>query len=112
MQHLKLGCRRTIPQDSGIGWGGLLTKGEPQEAAKQSFPCHKWAEPAYRSDGFDKIAQAAFPVQGTIACFFDSPWSLAPVQVLDGIETGLMNVTTPNKSELLFKLKIMLGLAF
>lgn len=30
-----------------------------------------------------------------IACLFDSPWSLVPVQVLDGVGAGLMGVATP-----------------
>jgi len=41
------------------------------------------------------IALAALPVRGMIACFWDDPWSLVPVQVLDGVGAGLMGVATP-----------------
>ena len=37
----------------------------------------------------------ALPVRGLVAGFYDSPWSVVPVQILDGISSGLMGVATP-----------------
>ena len=41
------------------------------------------------------IALLALPVRGLVAGFYDSPWSVVPVQILDGISSGLMGVATP-----------------
>ena len=35
------------------------------------------------------------PIRGLVACFFDSPWSLVTVQILDGVGAGLLGVATP-----------------
>ena len=40
------------------------------------------------------VALVALPIRGMIACFYDSPWSLVPVQILDGLGAGLMGVAT------------------
>lgn len=41
------------------------------------------------------LALAVLPLRGMIACFYDSAWSVVPVQVLDGVGAGLMGVATP-----------------
>jgi len=41
------------------------------------------------------VALIALPIRGMVACFYDSPWSLVPVQILDGVGAGLMGVATP-----------------
>ncbi len=40
-------------------------------------------------------ALVALPVRGLIACFWNSPWCLIPVQILDGIGAGILGVATP-----------------
>ena len=57
-----------------------------------------WSARAALSRGYGVlflIALAVLPVRGMTACFFDSPWSLVPVQLLDGVGAGLMGVATP-----------------
>jgi predicted MFS family arabinose efflux permease len=41
------------------------------------------------------VALVALPIRGMVACFYDSPWSVIPVQILDGVGAGLMGVATP-----------------
>lgn len=41
------------------------------------------------------IALLALPVRGLVAGYWNSPWSLIPVQVLDGLGAGLMGVALP-----------------
>ncbi len=41
------------------------------------------------------IALLVLPIRGLAAGFYDSPWSVVPVQILDGISSGLMGVATP-----------------
>lgn len=50
-----------------------------------------WTAPSTRlwHAVLDCIAGAA-PVRGLVAGFYDSPWSVVPVQILDGISSGLM----------------------
>ena len=40
-------------------------------------------------------ALAALPLRGLIACFWASPWSILPVQILDGVGAGILGVATP-----------------
>lgn len=40
-------------------------------------------------------ALLALPVRGLVAGFYESPWSIIPVQMLDGVGAGLMGVATP-----------------
>ena len=40
-------------------------------------------------------ALLALPLRGCIAGFWHSPWSIIPVQVLDGVGAGIMGVVTP-----------------
>lgn len=57
-----------------------------------------WSARAARSQGYGVLfllALAALPARGMVACFYDSPWSLVPVQILDGVGAGLMGVATP-----------------
>lgn len=41
------------------------------------------------------LALAALPVRGLVAGLWDSPWSILPVQILDGVGAGLLGVATP-----------------
>ena len=41
------------------------------------------------------LALLALPLRGCIAGLWDSPWSILPVQVLDGVGAGLLGVATP-----------------
>lgn len=41
------------------------------------------------------IALLALPLRGCIAGLWHSPWSIMPVQVLDGVGAGLLGVATP-----------------
>ena len=41
------------------------------------------------------IALLALPVRGLVAGYWNSPWSLIPVQMLDGVGAGLMGVALP-----------------
>ncbi|MDF1601411.1 MFS transporter [Mesorhizobium sp. YIM 152430] len=48
--------------------------------------------------GFGIVVMAALialPVRGLIAGYWDNPWALIPVQVLDGVGAGLLGVATP-----------------
>lgn len=41
------------------------------------------------------IALAALPLRGLIAGYWDSPWSMLPVQILDGVGAGILGVALP-----------------
>lgn len=41
------------------------------------------------------VALIALPVRGLIAGYWDNPWALIPVQMLDGVGAGLLGVATP-----------------
>lgn len=41
------------------------------------------------------IACVVLVMRGLIAGFWESPWSIVPVQILDGVGAGLMGVATP-----------------
>lgn len=41
------------------------------------------------------LALVALPIRGCIAGVWDSPWSIVPVQILDGVGAGLLGVATP-----------------
>ncbi|QEI06662.1 MFS transporter [Pigmentiphaga aceris] len=41
------------------------------------------------------VALLALPVRGVIAGYWNSPWALIPVQILDGVGAGLMGVALP-----------------
>ncbi|WP_374274104.1 MFS transporter, partial [Brevundimonas sp.] len=41
------------------------------------------------------LALGVLPVRGLIAGFWDDPWAIVPVQVLDGVGAGLIGVATP-----------------
>jgi len=41
------------------------------------------------------IALAALPLRGLVAGYWDSPWCLLPVQILDGIGAGILGVALP-----------------
>ena len=40
-------------------------------------------------------ALIALPIRGCIAGFWENPWNLIPVQILDGVGAGLLGVATP-----------------
>lgn len=41
------------------------------------------------------VALIALPIRGLIAGYWDNPWALVPVQMLDGVGAGLLGVATP-----------------
>ncbi len=41
------------------------------------------------------VALIALPIRGLIAGYWDNPWALIPVQMLDGVGAGLLGVATP-----------------
>jgi predicted MFS family arabinose efflux permease len=41
------------------------------------------------------LALVALPIRGLIAAFVTSPWGLVPIQILDGVGAGLLDVATP-----------------
>lgn len=41
------------------------------------------------------LALIALPIRGVIAGLWDSPWSIVPVQILDGVGAGFLGVATP-----------------
>jgi MFS family permease len=41
------------------------------------------------------VSFAALPVRGILACFFVGWWGVVPVQILDGLGTGLQSVAVP-----------------
>ncbi|MBP0600659.1 MFS transporter [Herbaspirillum sp. LeCh32-8] len=41
------------------------------------------------------VALAALPLRGLVAGYWDSPWCLLPVQILDGIGAGILGVALP-----------------
>ena len=48
-------------------------------------------------------ALIALPVRGLIAGFWQSPWNIVPVQILDGVGAGIMGVVTPGMVALLLR---------
>ena len=61
-------------------------------------PMALWAAKMAEEKGYGIViflALLALPVRGVIACFWYSPWSIIPVQILDGIGAGLIGVATP-----------------
>lgn len=51
-----------------------------------------------RTHGFGHLMVTAFValvIRGLIAGFWESPWAIVPVQILDGVGAGLMGVATP-----------------
>lgn len=47
------------------------------------------------------VAFVALIVRGLIAGFWESPWAIIPVQILDGVGAGLMGVATPGLAAVL-----------
>ncbi len=61
-------------------------------------PMALWAAHMAEKKGYGTVillALLALPVRGMIAGFWHSPWSIIPVQVLDGVGAGLIGVATP-----------------
>lgn len=60
------------------------------------------------------LALAALPVRGCIACLWENPWNIIPVQVLDGVGAGLLGVATPGLAARLLhgSGRVNLGLGF
>lgn len=57
-----------------------------------------WGARAAQKQGYGSlfvIALLALPLRGCIAGLWDSPWSIIPVQLLDGVGAGLLGVATP-----------------
>lgn len=48
-------------------------------------------------------ALLALPLRGVVAGFWQSPWSIIPVQVLDGVGAGVLGVVTPGMVALLLR---------
>ena len=48
-------------------------------------------------------ALIALPIRGLIAGFWQSPWNIVPVQILDGVGAGIMGVVTPGMVALLLR---------
>lgn len=48
-------------------------------------------------------ALLALPLRGCIAGFWQSPWSIIPVQILDGVGAGVLGVVTPGVVALLLR---------
>lgn len=48
-------------------------------------------------------ALLALPLRGVIAGFWQSPWSIIPVQLLDGVGAGVLGVVTPGMVALLLR---------
>lgn len=48
-------------------------------------------------------ALIALPIRGIIAGFWQSPWNIVPVQILDGVGAGIMGVVTPGLVALLLR---------
>ncbi|HJA75632.1 MAG TPA: MFS transporter [Candidatus Desulfovibrio gallistercoris] len=48
-------------------------------------------------------ALIALPVRGLVAGFWQSPWNIVPVQILDGVGAGIMGVVTPGMVALLLR---------
>jgi len=57
-----------------------------------------WAARLARRRGYGILlwcALLALPLRGCIAGFWHSPWSILPVQMLDGVGAGILGVVTP-----------------
>ena len=57
-----------------------------------------WAARLARRRGYGILlwcALLALPLRGCIAGFWHSPWSIIPVQMLDGVGAGILGVVTP-----------------
>ena len=57
-----------------------------------------WGARTAEQKGYGRLfflALLALPLRGCIAGLWDSPWSILPVQVLDGVGAGLLGVATP-----------------
>lgn len=57
-----------------------------------------WAARLARRRGYGILlwcALLALPLRGCIAGFWNSPWSIIPVQMLDGVGAGILGVVTP-----------------
>ena len=48
-------------------------------------------------------ALLALPLRGCIAGYWQSPWSIIPVQILDGVGAGVLGVVTPGVVALLLR---------
>jgi len=62
------------------------------------IPMALWAGKFANHHGYRPLIMAALvvlPVRGIVAGFWESPWALIPVQVLDGIGAGLLGVALP-----------------
>ncbi|MCZ4052286.1 MFS transporter [Oxalobacter sp. OxGP1] len=61
-------------------------------------PMALWAAKIADKRGYGLVillALLALPVRGLVAGFWHSPWSILPVQILDGVGAGLIGVATP-----------------
>lgn len=61
-------------------------------------PMALWAAKIAEKRGYGMVillALLALPVRGLVAGFWHSPWSILPVQILDGVGAGLIGVATP-----------------
>lgn len=65
-----------------------------------------WTAAAARRRGYGLpllCALLALPLRGLIAGFWQSPWRIIPVQILDGVGAGVLGVVTPGIVALLLR---------